>query len=172
MNPYDAAFLKKFSSLIAGFVVLTLVLIFLANGIYNRARGDTPPPEQVAATNARIAPVGGVYAGESGPMAKAAAAAAAAAAAQAQVAYDGTLDGSVIYDKLCKTCHATGAGGAPTLSHANWDSRVAQGFDTLVRHSIEGFTGNAGIMPPRGGNPSLSNEQIEATVRWMVDSLN
>ena len=170
MNPHDASFLKKFSSLIAGFVVLTLVLIFLAAGIYKRARGDTPPPEQVAATNARIAPAGGVYAGESGQMAKAAAAA--AAAAQAQVAYDGTLDRSVIYDKLCKTCHATGAGGAPTLSHANWDSRVAQGFDTLVRHSIEGFTGNAGIMPPRGGNPSLSNEQIEATVRWMVDRLN
>lgn len=172
MNPYDASFLKKFSSLIAGFVVLTLVLIFLAAGIYKGTRSDVPPPEQVAATNARIAPAGGVYAGESGQMAKAAAAAAAAAAAQANVAYDGTLDGAVIYDKLCKTCHATGAGGAPTLTHAAWDGRVAQGFDTLLRHSIEGFTGNAGIMPPRGGNPSLSDEQIEATVHWMVDNLN
>ena len=60
----------------------------------------------------------------------------------------------------------------PTLSHANWDNRVAQGFDTLLRHSIDGFTGSAGIMPARGGNPSLSDEQLEATVRWMIDNLD
>ena len=65
----------------------------------------------------------------------------------------------------------TGAGGAPMLTHAAWDGRVAQGFDTLVRHSIDGFTGSAGIMPPRGGNPSLTDEQVRATVDWMLANL-
>jgi cytochrome c5 len=26
-------------------------------------------------------------------------------------------------------------------------------------------------MPPRGGNPAISDEQIDATVRWMLDNL-
>jgi cytochrome c5 len=44
-------------------------------------------------------------------------------------------------------------------------------MDTLLKHAIEGFTGNAGIMPPKGGNPSLTDEQVQATVQWMVDNL-
>lgn len=172
MNQYDIAFLKKFASLIAGFVVLTLVLIFVALGVHSGAKPDAPTPEQVAAVDARIAPFGGVYAGESGQMAKAAAEAAALKAAQAQVAYGGTLDGEVIYNNLCKTCHATGAGGAPLMTQAAWSPRVAQGVDTLVKHAIEGYQGQAGIMPARGGNPSLTDEQVRASVEWMIDHLN
>lgn len=172
MNQYDIAFLKKFASLIAGFVVLTFVLAFVASGVYRGAKPEHQSPEQTAAIEARIAPIGGVYAGESGQMAKAAAEAAALAAAKAQVAYGGTLDGEVIYNNLCKTCHATGAGGAPQMTRAAWGSRISQGTDTLVTHAINGFQGQAGIMPPRGGNPSLSDEQVRATVEWMLGSLN
>lgn len=172
MNQYDIAFLKKFATLIAGFVVLTFLLIFLALWVYAHAKPAHQSPEQIAAIEARIAPIGGVYAGESGQMAKAAAEAAALAAAKAQVAYGGTLDGAVIYDSLCKTCHATGAGGAPQMNRAAWGSRLSQGTDTLVTHAINGFQGPNGIMPPRGGNPSLTDEQVRVTVEWMLGSLN
>lgn len=172
MNKYDIAFLKKFASLIAGFVVLTVVLVVVALFVHAGAHPDTPSPEQVAATEARIRPYGDVYAGESGQMARAAAEAAAAAAAQAQVAYGGTLDGEVIYNNLCKTCHATGAGGAPQLTQAAWSGRLAQGTDTLVQHAIDGYQGEAGIMPPRGGNLSLTDEQVRASVEWMINNLN
>ncbi|KGO99032.1 c-type cytochrome, partial [Novilysobacter defluvii] len=103
--------------------------------------------------------------------AQAAAAAAAAAAASANVAYDGTLDGSVIFNNLCGSCHSSGVGGAPTLSRADWTSRIAQGVETLHTHAIEGFTGNSGIMPPKGGNPALTDEQVVAAVDWMLDNL-
>lgn len=172
MNQYDIAFLKKFTYLIVGFIILALALIALAMSVHSGTTSDMQSPEQVAAIDARIAPVAGVYAGESGQMAKAAAAAAAAAAAQAQVAYGGTLDGAVIYDSLCKTCHATGAGGAPLMTSAAWAPRVAQGMDQMVAHAIQGFQGDAGIMPPRGGNPSLTDEQVRASVEWMIDNLN
>lgn len=172
MNKTDLAFLKKFATLIGGFVVLTFVLIFAALSVHGRHKPDVQTPEQLAAIHSRIAPVGGVYAGASGKMAQAAAEAAALAAAQAQVAYGGTLDGAVIYDSLCKTCHATGAGGAPLMTRAAWGGRLAQGNDTLTRHAIEGFQGDAGIMPPRGGNPSLTDEQVRASVEWMIDNLN
>ncbi|NLB14121.1 MAG: cytochrome c5 family protein, partial [Gammaproteobacteria bacterium] len=71
----------------------------------------------------------------------------------------------------CSACHSTGAGGSPTREHAQWDARIAQGFDTLVRHAIDGFQGNSGLMPARGGNPSLSDERVEASVRGMIDNL-
>ena len=172
MNQYDIAFLKKFATLIAGFVVLTLALIFLALWVYHDAKPRHQSPEQVAAIHARIAPIGAVYAGESGQMAKAAAEAAALAAAQSRVAYGGTLDGEEIYNNLCKTCHATGAGGAPQMTRAAWGARLSQDTDTLVMHAINGIQGEAGIMPPRGGNPSLSDEQVRVTVEWMLGSLN
>jgi cytochrome c5 len=146
VNKTDLVFLKHFAMVIGGLMLLTVVLIAGARWIYS---GHLPEPSAISA----------------------AAKAAAAAAAQAQVAYEGTLDGGVIYGKLCSACHNSGAGGSPQLTKTLWSPRVAQGMDTLVKHAIEGYQGQAGIMPARGGNPSLSDEQVKATVQWMVDSL-
>lgn len=171
MNKTDLTFLKHFAIVIGGLMLLTLVLIVGAQWIYS---GHQPEPSTIATprTAARIAPVGDVYAGETGQAAMAAAKAAAEAAAKAQVAYDGTLDGSVIYEKLCSACHKTGAGGAPMLTKALWAGRVSQGADVLVQHAIQGYQGEAGVMPARGGNPSLTDDQVRASVEWMLDNLN
>jgi cytochrome c5 len=77
----------------------------------------------------------------------------------------------VIYGNLCGACHTSGAGGAPKLEKAAWAARIAQGVDTLHKHAIEGFTGTEGMMPAKGGNPSLTDEQVIATVDWMVENL-
>ena len=116
----------------------------------------------------RIRGVGGVYAGSTGAAAAAAAQAAAAEAAAGQVAYDGTLDGAVIYNNLCSACHGSGAGGAPKLERAAWTARIAQGMDVLHVHAIDGYQGSAGLMPAKGGNPALTDEQVIATVDWML----
>jgi cytochrome c5 len=170
VNKTDLTFLKHFAMVIGGLMLLTLVLIAGASWIYS---DHLPQPSTISAvkTAARIAPVGDVYAGATGESAMAAAKAAAAAAAQAQVAYEGTLDGNVIYGKLCSACHASGAGGAPQLTQALWSPRIAQGMDMLVKHAVEGYQGQAGVMPARGGNPSLSDDQVKATVQWMVDNV-
>ncbi|WP_155601486.1 c-type cytochrome, partial [Xanthomonas translucens] len=98
--------------------------------------------------------------------------AAALAKASAQVAYGGTTDGKVIFNNLCTACHTTGVGKAPTLDHSHWDARIAQGKDTLYKHAIEGYTGpDGGRMPPKGGNPALSEAQVHATVDWMLSNL-
>ena len=117
-------------------------------------------------------PVGAVYAGDTGRAAMQAAQAAAAAAAASQVAYGGTTDGKTIFGNLCHACHETGAGGAPKITDkAAWAPRVAEGLDTLIKHATEGFTGKSGVMPPKGGNPALTDAQIKATVSWMVDQV-
>lgn len=170
MRNYDLDFLKRFSMVIAFLVLVTIGLIILATYL-NRMLPAEITPQAARATELRIAPVGAVYAGSTGAAAQAAATAAAAAKAASQVAYGGTLDGKVIYDNLCTGCHTSGAGGAPKLEQAAWSARIAQGADTLHKHAIEGFTGNAGVMPAKGGNPALTNEQVIASVDWMVANL-
>ena len=170
MNKYDSTFLKHFAQLIGGLMVLTVVLMFIGHAIYAKMpKYDSP--RRAAEAAARIAPEGAVYAGNTGKAAMAAAAEAAKKAAAAQVAYDGTLDGSVIFGKLCHTCHEAGIGGAPKLEKALWADRIKQGIETLDKHAIEGFKGNAGLMPAKGGNPSLTDDQVKATVKWMVDNI-
>jgi cytochrome c5 len=87
------------------------------------------------------------------------------------VAYGGTTDGAVIYNNLCTGCHTSGVAGAPTLTAAGMGARQAQGVDVLYKHAIEGFTGATGIMPPKGGNPALTDEQVHAAVDWMLANL-
>jgi len=167
---YDLEFLKHFSMVI-GFLVLVTLGLIVGAVFLHRTLPPEVDPAAAKRTENRIAPAGSVYAGATGAAAQAAASAAAAAAAAAQVAYGGTLDGSVIYQNLCSGCHTSGAGGAPTLDRAHWGARIAQGKDTLYKHSIDGFTGAAGVMPAKGGNPALTVEQMHATVDWMIDNL-
>ena len=170
MRNYDLEFLKRFS-MVLGFLALVTLGLIIASVFLHRSLPLEVDPAAAKRTENRIAPAGAVYAGSTGAAAQAAAAAAAVAQAASQVAYGGTLDGSVIYQNLCAGCHTSGAGGAPTLARAQWTDRLAQGTETLYRHSIEGFTGNTGLMPAKGGNPALTVEQMEATVDWMVANL-
>lgn len=170
MRNYDLEFLKKFSLVIAFLVVVTFGLMIVAYFVHKQITHDVPAAV-AQRTVARVAPVGAVYAGSTGAAAQAAAKAAAAAAAAAQVAYGGTLDGAVIFNNLCTACHTSGAGGAPMMNSAAWAPRIAQGKDVLYQHAIQGFTGNSGVMPAKGGNPALTDEQVKVTVDWMLEQL-
>ena len=167
----DRIFLKHFAMLIGFLIVVAIVLMALGAHIY-----ASHPPEQspkaAAAVTERVAPVGAVYAGDTGRASMAAAQEAAKAAAAAQVAYGGTTDGKAIFGELCHACHEKGVGGAPIVGDkAAWAPRVAEGLDTLVKHAIEGYTGKSGIMPAKGGNPALTDAQVKATVQWMIDQV-
>lgn len=166
----DLVFLRHFSLVIGVLLGITVLLLVLARFM----QGVLPPeadPQMAIRLEQRLRPVGAVYAGATGAAAKAAAEEAARQAAASQVAYGGTLDGSVIYQGLCGACHTSGAGGAPKLEQAAWGARIAQGNDTLHKHAIEGFQGSAGLMPAKGGNPSLTDEQVIATVDWMLGNI-
>ena len=161
-------FLKRFSMVIVFLSILTLGLILFAMYLNGKLKRDADPGVQQRVL-ARIAPVGQVYAGATGAAAQADALKAAAAAATASVAYGGTMDGSVIYGNLCTGCHTAGVAGAPKLDAAGIGARMAaQGMDMLITNAITGYTGSAGVMPAKGGNPSLTDDQVKATVEWMV----
>lgn len=170
MTKSDQGFLRQFSILIAGLCLLTVVLIVTAFTIYQREPAETNPnaPKAVAA---RLAPVGAVYAGNTGRAAMEAAQEAAAKAAAAQVAFGGSTDGKTIFEGVCTSCHSAGVLGAPKLGNkAAWAPRIAEGIDTLVQHAINGYHGPDGnTMPPKGNYPSLNDAQVKAAVTWMVD---
>lgn len=99
-----------------------------------------------------------------------AAAPAVATGASAPTVIDEALArGERVYKTACSLCHGTGAGGAPLFkSQAEWAPRIVQGKETLYQHALNGFIGAKGAMPPRGGNASLSDEDIKAGVDYMV----
>ncbi len=82
-----------------------------------------------------------------------------------------TPAGEKVFDSSCGICHSNGVAGAPVVGEANdWTLRIAQGIDVLVAHAIDGFEGNSGNMPAKGGFAQLSDEQVRAAVEFMVES--
>lgn len=78
--------------------------------------------------------------------------------------------GKSVYGKVCAMCHAVGAAGAPKPGDkTEWAPRIAQGNDTLYKHAIEGFTGTKGMMPARGANAALTDDEVKAAVDYMAD---
>lgn len=76
-----------------------------------------------------------------------------------------SIDGKAVFDKACMACHATGAAGAPVVGNAEqWASHIEKGTDTLYDHAINGFN----AMPAKGGRTDLSDDEVKATVDYMV----
>ncbi|MHB1084013.1 MAG: c-type cytochrome [Thiobacillus sp.] len=95
--------------------------------------------------------------------------AAPAAAPEAAPAMADSEHGRSVFNKTCALCHAVGAAGAPIPGNKDeWGPRIAQGKDVLYKHAMEGFTGSKGVMPPRGGAATLSDDDVKAGVDYMV----
>ncbi len=157
----DSAFLRQFSIVIAGFMALTLALIFLARFVVPEPENDANPSQAVLAEQ-RVVPVGAVRSGDEGAAALAEAQAMAAAAAPVQ---EVVVDGPTVYGGLCMSCHDAGVAGAPIKGSDQMAERLAaKGLDMLVQNAINGIN----AMPARGGNPALTDEQIRVAVEFML----
>lgn len=162
----DKAFIKKFGIVLAGLGVFTVIIMAMAWVLHGQLEPQYNPARTQAKLD-RLAPVAGVYAGETGRAAALAAAQAAAPAVRA-LAFDGSLDGSMIYDNACSTCHANGVAGAPEMVASAWSGRLDKGTEMLISNAINGI----GAMPARGGRADLSDEQVAVSVTYMLDMIN
>jgi len=72
--------------------------------------------------------------------------------------------GEAVYTAVCAACHTSGAAGAPKMGDTGaWGARLAKGYDTLVKHAIEGFN----AMPAKGGNPDLDDVEVARAVVYL-----
>ena len=69
------------------------------------------------------------------------------------------------YQRACATCHARPGIGAPLCGvDEDWRERRAQGIDTLLVHTVEGYRG----MPPLGTCGLCSADDFRALIRYMA----
>jgi len=86
-------------------------------------------------------------------------------AAPKQAAATAAADGKSVYDKVCFACHQQSVAGSPKLGDkAAWAPRIQTGTAAMVQSVIKG----KGAMPPKAGNPALSEGEIRAAVEFMV----
>ena len=78
-------------------------------------------------------------------------------------------EGASTYARACQACHAAGLAGAPKADDAaEWARRAEQGWATLVDHAVNGYQGDAGYMPAKGGQAQLSDAAVAAAVAHML----
>jgi cytochrome c553/cytochrome c5 len=71
--------------------------------------------------------------------------------------------GKTVYANACSACHIKGLVGGPRLGDRTaWAPRLTKGVDTLIASVITG----KGVMQPRAGVGSLSDDDIKATVEY------
>ena len=67
----------------------------------------------------------------------------------------------------CAMCHACGLMGAPKIGDKDqWAPRIAQGKDMLINNAIKGIR----MMPAKGGNAKLTDEEVAAAVINMANA--
>lgn len=162
----DGEFTRIFTSMIIGGVILTIVLIIIANFVGGGRSNISEVQEQMRAEAIaqRVEPIGKISVGEVAKNAPAPASTAGAASSE-------TVSGKATYESSCTACHAAGVAGAPKYGdNAAWAPRVAQGTDVLYDHAINGFKGNSGFMPARGG-ADLSDAAVKAAVDYMLEAV-
>ena len=73
------------------------------------------------------------------------------------------------YSTTCLACHGSGIMGAPKVGDkAGWKPRIAKGKPALYLSAINGVK----MMPPRGGNPGLKDDEVKSLVDYMVAKSN
>ena len=124
------------------------------------ACGDKAPADANASARASAPAHAAVPVAAAPAPAPAAVPAAAPAASAADLA-----KGEKVYSANCLSCHGAGVLGAPKFADAAaWAPRVAKGMETLYGSAINGFK----MMPPRGGNAVLKDDEMKAAVDYMV----
>jgi cytochrome c5 len=133
-------------TVVAAFVVPVILIVMIASLVAGGAKRSATGDDNDVLT--RIRPVGTVeLAKATGPRA--------------------ALSGEQVYAQVCKVCHDAGVSGAHKFGDkAAWAKVIAQGDKLTYEHAIKGIR----AMPPKGGNPDLSDTEVQAAVVYMVNA--
>lgn len=78
--------------------------------------------------------------------------------------------GRDLWMQNCESCHGYGIADAPIpMNPDEWNFRLSKGKRVLYEHAINGFIGpDYSMMPPRGGNDDLNDEEVKLAVDYMI----
>jgi cytochrome c5 len=132
--------------IVASFVVPVIGIVLLVQLVTSQ-RGADPNALTPEAVAKRLQPVGHVELGAGGGAA-------------------GSKSGEEVVKTVCAVCHQTGVAGAPKIGDkAAWAPRIKEGLNEMVKDAIKGVRG----MPPKGGNPSLTDDEVARAVVLMAN---
>ncbi len=173
MTPHDdRTFIRHFSWVLAALVATTIFYIFLSFLIAGETGVDTRSGyTYVQYMQAHAAPAGSAGSAAAAPTPNGRPVSAAGTVGATAVAAGGAKpNGAAVWQAHCSVCHATGVAGAPKIGDIKAWSSILAGTDkaTLYRHAIDGFKGEHGYMPPKGGASNLTAGAVKAAVDYMV----
>lgn len=140
--------------LVVGLIVIVATVSVLLSSLFNtiqrnslKGEIDTSAPSTTtAAVNTNLAPIGTVKAVDKSAPKEA-------------------RSGEAVYNAVCASCHGSGVLGAPKVDDkAAWEPRTAQGLDGLLKNATNGIRS----MPARGGDPSLTDEELSNAIVYMT----
>jgi len=168
VSKQDSQFINNFSLVVGILAAIAIVLLALARSVAAHTQGVEifDDPAYVATVTNSTAP----FAQEAvSGQDNSALAIKAPAGAGPSIALAVPKTGKDLFESVCTSCHGAGIAGAPKAGDKSaWGPRIAEGKPTLYQHAVNGFTGKAGIMPPKGGRTDLPDDLIKQGVDYMV----
>jgi cytochrome c5 len=82
--------------------------------------------------------------------------------------------GRSVWMRACRSCHLLGVDGVLGMRDFDqWEARLRAGRELFYRRVIAGMTRPDGtvVMPPRGGMPRLSDQELRAAVDYTLAAL-
>ena len=134
-------------TLVSGIIIAIAVIYFLIKLAGSGSFADVNQSSE-AATQTRIQPAGQLALGDGIPV--------------------GERKGDQIFNKICIQCHAADSSvpNAPKIeNNGDWAPRIAQGFDTLFQHALNGFN----AMPAKGGAADLTDQELKRAITYMAN---
>lgn len=189
MSKQDTHFYTTFSLVLGMLVLFTVLMFMLATFIHGKTEAHhiMEEPRKLAQIKGNIAPIATVAVKgenttkatssminkspvpekEPAPLSVQSTAPKPAPAAVTTSAQS-NADGKRVYQQACMACHGAGVAGAPKLGDSDaWVSRIKKGAQALYASSINGI----GLMPAKGGNTSLSDDDVRSAVDYMIEAV-
>ncbi|OOZ38881.1 c-type cytochrome, partial [Solemya elarraichensis gill symbiont] len=149
----DQGFVRTFGVVLGVLVILAVFFAIMANMVGGGSDEDAAGAEIAKKAVAdRLAPIASVAVAGKG-------------ADDAAAAPAAPKSGADVVAMACAACHTSGVANAPKIGdNAAWQPRFDLGMDAMMNTALNG----RGAMPPRGGNPALSDDEVKAAVVQML----
>ena len=158
----DSEFYKIFGWLSAIIIGLSIFIAILSNvfSSYSANQSDNYKKEIQELINSRTAPTGAINLASNPTIIP-----------QIQLAPVSSkiLSGEEVYNAVCMSCHTSGAADSPIIGNRQqWAERISEGKEHLYEQAINGV----GVMPAKGGVPTLSDDEVKAAVDYIISKSN